>query len=92
MSDLLKWRAEDYAEMKVIERAVIATLLPLIQNRNPLLALFALIRCARVLLRKGDTDAQKALLPVVEAYLRGRVKPPGEQSMLWLPPWEGIES
>lgn len=85
-TELTRWNAEDYAKMKLIERAIIDTILPLVQNINPLLALFALVRCARVMLRKGDADAQKALLPVVQAYLAGKTAPPGEQSILWLPP------
>ena len=82
---LEKWSEEDFAKMKVVERAVIATLLPLVQNIDPLLALYALIRCARVMLRKGDEDAQRKILPVICSYLEGRIRPPGE-SMLWTPP------
>lgn len=84
--ELERWTPDDFARMKLIERAIIDTILPLVQNINPLLALFALIRCARVMLRKGDSDAQKALLPVLAAYLAGKTAPPGEQSILWLPP------
>lgn len=80
-----KWSDEDFAKMKLIERAIIDTLLPLVQNINPLLAFYALIRCARVMLRKGDAPAQRAILPVVFAYLEGRTRPPGDAPLLWTP-------
>lgn len=85
MSDLTKWNDDDFAQMKVVERAIIAAVLPLVQNINPLLAFYAMIRCARVMLRKGEPAAQKALLPTVFAYLEGK-RPPGSPSMLWMPP------
>lgn len=86
MSNLEHWNDEDFARMKLVERAIIDAVLPLIQGINPLLAFYAMIRCARVMLRKGEPDAQKALLPTVFAYLEGKTRPPGAESLLWLPP------
>jgi hypothetical protein len=81
-----KWDADDMAQMKKIERAIIDVVLPLIQGVDPLLALYAMIRCARVMLRKGDTHAQRAVLPVIHAYLDGKTTAPGAGSLLWMPP------
>ena len=74
--ELDHWRDEDFVKMKAIERELIEWLLPRVQQVNPLLALYVLIRCARVLLRKGEPEAQRAILPVIEAYLEGKTKPP----------------
>lgn len=84
--ELGTWSPDDYAKMKLIERTIIDAILPLVQNINPLLALFALIRCARVMLRKGDDEAQAAMLPIIKAYLDGKVQQPGAPSLLWTPP------
>ena len=75
----------DFGEMKEIERAMLAVLIPMVQNKNPILAMFALIRCARVMLRKGAPEAQKVLLPVLFAYLEGKNAAPGAPSILWSP-------
>jgi len=76
----------DFQQMKLVERAIIDAVLPLIQGINPLLAFYAMIRCARVMLRKGEPAAQQALLPTVIAYLKGDVRPPHEAPLLWTPP------
>ncbi len=78
-----EWTPELQAEMKRFERAIIDVALS--QGVHPIVGLYALVRCARVLLRKGDADAQRELLPVLHAYLSGRAKPPGEHSFLWTP-------
>jgi hypothetical protein len=81
-----KYDDADFAKMKVIERAIIDAVLPLIQDINPLLACYAMIRCARVMLRKGEPAAQKAILPSVIAYIQGNMQPPNESPLLWVPP------
>lgn len=79
-----EWTPELQAEMKRFERAVID--IALSQGVNPLVGLYALIRCARVLLRKGDRESQQLILPTVIAYLQGKAAPPGEHPFLWMPP------
>lgn len=74
---------DDFQDMKDVERAVIAVLLRF--QVNPIVMMFALLRCARVLLRKGDADAQKMLLPVVKDYLDGKMNAQGAPSLLWTP-------
>jgi hypothetical protein len=81
--ELDQWRDEDFVKMKEIERELIDWLLPRVQRVSPLMALFVLIRCARVMLRKGDEDAQRAVLPTIHAYLDGHTSPPGSGSTLW---------
>lgn len=80
-----KWDDDDYRKMKEVEKVIIDAVLPLVQNINPLLALYAMIRCARVMLRKGDTNAQRMVLPVIHAYLDGKMSAPGAPSLLWMP-------
>ncbi len=82
--ELDQYRYEDFLEMKRIEVAVVNALEPFKANSDPLLAVIALTRCLRVLLRLGSKDAQRQLLPVVRAYLEGRATPP-EHSLLWTP-------
>lgn len=92
MADTDRYSDEDVARMTLIERAIIDAIQPLVEHVNPVLALWALIRCARVILRKGDGDAQRLLLPVIDAYMRGvpipsrKVSAPGRPSMLWQSP------
>lgn len=83
---LNKYDEADFAAMKTVERAIIDAVLPLVQNINPLLAFYAMLRCARVMLRKGEPDAQRAILPTAIAYLQGKTQPPNESPLLWLPP------
>lgn len=75
---------EDFVLMKRVERAVIDLLLQ-IEGVNPIIMMFALIRCSRVLLRKGDADAQKMLTPVVVDYLKGKMNATGAPQLLWTP-------
>jgi hypothetical protein len=80
------FRDEDFRQMKQIERAIVAAILPFSANTDPILGLLALLRCARVLLRKAPAKAAAQLLPVCIAYLRGEIKQPGRQSeLLWMP-------
>lgn len=75
----------DFAEMKKVERAVIAVLKPFNEHVHPALMMFAMIRCARVFLRKGDRAAQQELLPTIVAYMEGKTQPPGSHSLIWTP-------
>ncbi len=81
----------DFAEMKKVERALIATLKPFKDHVHPALLMFTLIRCARVFLRQGERAAQKELLPTIIAYLEGKTQPPGSHSLIWTPDDGGIQ-
>lgn len=79
------YREEDFQQMKRMEKAIIDAMLPFSGGTDPLLGVMALIRCARVMLRAGSKSAQKQLLPVLVAYLSGRMRPSGESSLIWVP-------
>jgi hypothetical protein len=81
--NLDQFKPDDVAEMKAIERAVIKALMPFREKTDPLLAVVALTRCLRVMIRLGDAEAQSKLLPVLEGYLHGRT--PILSSPLWTP-------
>jgi len=82
--ELDQYRHEDFVEMKRIETAIIRALLPFKATSDPLLAVVALTRCLRVMLRLGSKEAQAQLVPVLRAYLEGRTAPPGS-GILWTP-------
>jgi hypothetical protein len=84
--ELDTWKDEDFARMKEVERDLIDFLQARVMDMPPALALFTLIRCARVFLRKGDDETQRALLPVIKAYLDGQVTYAAGSRGLWLPP------
>lgn len=83
--ELDKWSDEDFAKMKEIERDLIDFLQARVMDMPPALALFTLVRCARVFLRKGDDETQRALLPVIKAYLDGQVSYAAGSRALWVP-------
>lgn len=83
--ELDTWSDEDFAKMKEIERDLIDFLQVRVMDMPPALALFTLIRCARVFLRKGDDETQRALLPVIKAYLDGQVSYAAGSRLLWTP-------
>ena len=78
----LSFTNADAEQMKTIERALVATLLPFKGNTEAALVVFALVRCARVMLRLYPEQTKKALLPIMTAYLEGKNQPPGEESNL----------
>lgn len=79
------FRQEDADQMKRMENAVVEALQPFKENTDPILGLLALLRCSRVMLRAASADAQKKLLPIAIAFLRGDVQAPGTPSLLWMP-------
>lgn len=84
----LTFNNSDFAEMKQAERQLVDFLIKLSETCHPLLLCYTLIRCARVFVRKTDRDTQQMIIPVLNSYLRGDVKPPtgGEEPLLWTPP------
>lgn len=85
METLQRFKKVDEEQMNAVGKAIVAACVPFLQNgTNPMLVLLALIRCARVVLRKTSREDQKEILPVLNAYLEGRTQPPGS-GMLWTP-------
>lgn len=83
----MQFDQNDFNRMLAIERALVQTLLPFRDGKTESgLAAFALVRCARVLLRRYPPETQKQLLGVITAFLEGKTSPPGEPSelMRWL--------
>ncbi len=79
---------EDVARMKEIEKAVVSAMVPFMANTSPLLGLYVLIRCARVMLRKMPGTVRTQLFPVIFAFLEGRTEQPAEDAahrLLWVP-------
>lgn len=77
------YRAEEFHEMKRIEKALVRALMPFAQSTDPLLGVLALARVMRAMLRKAPAPAQKQLQPVLRAYLEGRTSL--EAPILWQP-------
>lgn len=74
-------RADDVEQIKRVEAEVIRALAPFRENTDPALALFALIRCARMLLRSCPPDSHRQLLPVIRAFLEGQSSPEPESRL-----------
>lgn len=68
-------RTEDMEQIQRVEAEVLRALAPFRENTDPALALFALIRCARMLLRSCPPDSHRQLLPVIRAFLEGKSSP-----------------
>lgn len=89
MGQLLeRYKDSDFEQMKKVEGALIAALLPFKATTDPLLAVLALVRVIRVFLRAAPTPARKEILPVLFAYMEGRTQLPtanDQAGKLWLP-------
>lgn len=81
---LEEFRQEDADAMKAAEGALVRTLLPLKAHIHPMLLAIALVRCARTVLRLCEKEDQAQLLPLLVAFLNGKVNKPGD-SVLWTP-------
>lgn len=80
------FRTEDAEQMKRIEQALHEALAPFAANTDPLLAVLALTRVMRLMLRAASKKAVEELLPVLFAYLTGAKRQPGQtSSLLWTP-------
>lgn len=86
MSELFKqFRQSDADAMKEVERALIKVLIPFREKMPPELVTLALVRCCRTVLRLANPNDQKELLPLLIAFMEGRVNPPNADSILWTP-------
>jgi hypothetical protein len=77
----------DPQALKTAEHLVVQALLPFRDRLPADDVVVALLRCARVLLRKLPTDQQKALLPACRAYFEGKTQQPLDQDhpLIWTP-------
>jgi hypothetical protein len=74
---LLNFDGQEFAQMKRVETAVIQTLLPFRDDgkTEAALVVFALLRCARVMLRLYPEQTQRELLQALVPYLEGKTGP-----------------
>lgn len=71
----IEFRQVDADELARIEQALVETLVPFRARSEAALAVFALARCARTLLRLYPEATRKALTDVVVDFLDGRTAP-----------------
>ena len=77
---------EDFRQMKRIEAALVQTVLPFRATTDPMLLAMALTRMTRTVARLCNPNDTKALIPVLVAFLEGKVNPPGgDGSLIWTP-------
>lgn len=86
MSKLFEtFRQSDADAMKMVEREIVKTVIPFREKMPPELVALSLIRCCRTVLRLANKNTQRELLPVLVAFLEGKISPPGSPSILWTP-------
>lgn len=81
---MLTFGGAELSQMKRVEVEVAGVLHKYRQNTEAGLVAFALIRCARVLLRCYPKATQKELISVCVDYLNGRTQPRDPASSLIL--------
>lgn len=84
----MEWRQEDLEQMKRIEREVVKAILPHAGSTEAGLAAIALVRQARVLIRKyPNSVTQKELTQVMCDFLKGETSPTGapQGGLIWSP-------
>lgn len=81
---VLNFTDEDFRAMRAVQSVLIAALLPFRAKTEAALVVFALVRCARVMLRLYPEKTQRELLTAIVPYLQGQASGPRE-SILWTP-------
>jgi hypothetical protein len=72
---MLQFREEDFDRMQEVQTRVVRTLLPFRENTEAGLIVFALVRCARTLLRCYPEETRKQLTRLCVDFLEGRTAP-----------------
>lgn len=72
---MITFREEDARRMRAIQEELVRVLAPHAEKTEAALAAFALMRCARALLRKYPKGTQRELVRVCQDYLEGRATP-----------------
>ena len=68
---------EDQAQIAAMQRALAVALLPYRQNTQAALAVIALVRCARTLIRLYPNETREALTEASRRYLAGEAADEG---------------
>lgn len=85
--NLLKFDQADADQMKAVQRAITAAVMPYRENTEAALVIMALLRCARILLRLYPKKFQDQFTPVLTDFLENAEAPPTRDgaSPLWMP-------
>lgn len=85
---MINFDDETFRAMSEVQAEVVKALMPFRARTESALVVFALIRCARVMMRLYPEKFQKELLAAVVPYLEGKDQPrqTGDHSLLWTPP------
>lgn len=82
---MIQFREIDARLMKQAEQVLVRALMPFRENTEASLIVFALMRCARVLLRLYPEATRKELTRVCVGYLEGKT-----EEQVIVPPGPGI--
>jgi len=89
VGDLNTYQQADVEKMHEAQHLIVNTVMPLVDRGvHPLLIVFAMARCMRVLLRKMSVDDQKAVRPAIFHFIAGATEAPANArggSALWTP-------
>lgn len=77
---MLTFRQSDVDQMQVVQRQIVTTILPFREHTEAALVVFALLRCARTLLRLYPESRRKELTRVCVDFLEGRTSPRDDPS------------
>lgn len=75
MADDVTFTPENLAQMRKVQGRLVDTLLPFRQHTESALMVFALIRCARALVRLYPKGTRDMLIRLMCDYLQGRRTP-----------------
>jgi len=87
MTKTLEFNNADAEQMKKVQSVITQAILPFRDSVEAGLVIFALVRCARILIGLYNPATQRELVSVCCDFLENREEPPGEaaQSPLWMP-------
>jgi hypothetical protein len=81
---MISFQLQDEQRMKHVEREIARTCHPYRENTEAALVIFALFRCARILLRLYPKETQEELLLVLVPFIRGENAPGASKASRFL--------
>lgn len=84
---VLDFNTEAGEQMRKVQAVITAAVIPFRENTEAAIVVFALVRCARILLSLYPEKVRLELVSVLCDFLENRDTPPGEAaaSPLWMP-------
>lgn len=81
------FKQDDVAKMREAQATIVKAVMPMVERGvHPLLVVFAMARCLRVLLRKTTVEEQKQIRPALYAFIAGATEAPTPRANpLWTP-------